>query len=260
MPQVPSQYDRFVATESASRHPWTRVVIVFIGLVAAGSLVFPFDMALATWVQGIGQLPGDFRRILALSELVAHGTGVVVILTVIWCLAPHQRIHLPRVAACGFVAGLVATGLKLVHARLRPLACPPNVDEVAKTWRGWLPNFNEDLGQTYDYALQSFPSAHTATAAGFMIGLMWLYPRGRYLFIALAMLAGLQRVAFAAHWPSDVLFGAAIGVFLGGCFVLPGTVGGYIFNRLEWRLGLGQELRGLAVPQQPLVDQDKKAA
>jgi len=241
------------------RAEWKPFLVAVAILVSLGCLLYPLDMSLAVFLQKIGDLPGDVRRILALSELLAHGTGVAVILAIAWCLAPHQRLHLPRIAACAFVAGVVATSLKMIHARIRPLTCPPEIDQVAATWKGWWPSLNQD-SIPFDYAMQSFPSAHTATAVGFAVGLTWLYPRGKYVFYALATFAGLQRIVFLAHWPSDVVFGAAIGVLLGGCFVLPGTLGNYIFNRLEWRMGLGRELQGLGALQHGLDDQSKRAA
>ena len=240
---------------------WGWYLGIFASLLICGLVIYPLDLKLAGLLQKIGDLPGDFRRVLALSELVAHGTGVAIILVIIWCLSPHQRLHIPRVAACAFLAGLVATGLKLVHGRLRPLSCPPEIDLVGKTWRGWWPSFSEQI-PNYDYALQSFPSAHTATAVGFAVGLTWLYPRGKFVFFTLAMLAGLQRVVFVAHWPSDVVFGAAVGIFMGGCFVLPGTLGNHLFNRLEWRFGIGKELNSVAVTtvMQPAPENESKRA
>jgi membrane-associated phospholipid phosphatase len=43
--------------------------------------------------------------------------------------------------------------------------------------------------------------------------LAMLYPRGRFLFAAFAMSVGLQRILGSAHYPSDVLVGAAVGWF-----------------------------------------------
>ncbi|MCA9248355.1 MAG: phosphatase PAP2 family protein, partial [Planctomycetales bacterium] len=44
----------------------------------------------------------------------------------------------------------------------------------------------------------------------------WRYPQGRWLFLAFAILAGCQRIAASAHYPSDVLAGAALGVLISG--------------------------------------------
>lgn len=66
----------------------------------------------------------------------------------------------------------------------------------------------------------SFPSGHSVTAAVFF-GVLIYYTRWtglRALFLALAVLAGLSRVAVGVHWPVDVaagLFGGALAAWLG---------------------------------------------
>ncbi|MFM7292258.1 MAG: phosphatase PAP2 family protein, partial [Planctomycetia bacterium] len=54
---------------------------------------------------------------------------------------------------------------------------------------------------------------------GLAAALTWKYPRGTWLFVALAAAAAAQRVASSAHYPSDVLFGAAVGL-VGAAVVL----------------------------------------
>ncbi len=59
----------------------------------------------------------------------------------------------------------------------------------------------------------SLPSGHgtTAFAAAFAIGA--LYPRARIWLWTFAALIAISRVAVSAHYPSDVLAGAVVGVF-----------------------------------------------
>jgi len=58
---------------------------------------------------------------------------------------------------------------------------------------------------------QSFPSAHTATAAALAVVLTSVYFRGVWLFYSVVVLVAMQRVETGAHYVSDVLCGAAIG-------------------------------------------------
>ncbi|MGQ9724634.1 MAG: phosphatase PAP2 family protein [Tepidimonas sp.] len=63
----------------------------------------------------------------------------------------------------------------------------------------------------------SFPSGHTVTAflAAGCVALgtaRWASPRQALFALALASAIGVSRVAVGAHWPSDVLGGAAIGL------------------------------------------------
>ena len=57
---------------------------------------------------------------------------------------------------------------------------------------------------------QSFPSGHTATAVGLAVALACAYPRGRWFFAGMALLAACQRVGDGHHFLSDTLAGASV--------------------------------------------------
>jgi membrane-associated phospholipid phosphatase len=57
----------------------------------------------------------------------------------------------------------------------------------------------------------SMPSSHTAFAAVAAVCMTRMYPRLRPIAIVMVVLVGVCRVLFKAHYPSDVLVGAAIG-------------------------------------------------
>jgi undecaprenyl-diphosphatase len=61
----------------------------------------------------------------------------------------------------------------------------------------------------------SFPSGHAATAfaAAWVLGAR--FPRARWPLLGVATLIALSRVVVGAHWPSDVLVGAAVGSAVG---------------------------------------------
>ncbi len=59
----------------------------------------------------------------------------------------------------------------------------------------------------------SMPSGHSATAFALATVLARQYPKYRALFYTGAALVALSRVYERAHWPSDTLVGAAIGVW-----------------------------------------------
>ena len=69
----------------------------------------------------------------------------------------------------------------------------------------------------------SFPSGHAAfyfaIAAVVFLSFKKLYPRQRFwlgagiFFLAAALIISLSRVYAGIHWPSDVLAGAAVGIF-----------------------------------------------
>jgi membrane-associated phospholipid phosphatase len=57
----------------------------------------------------------------------------------------------------------------------------------------------------------SFPSGHSVTAFASVVALAYFLPRWRWPLLALGCLVGLSRIIIGAHYPSDVLAGAAIG-------------------------------------------------
>ncbi|MGE0461736.1 MAG: phosphatase PAP2 family protein [Vicinamibacterales bacterium] len=61
----------------------------------------------------------------------------------------------------------------------------------------------------------SFPSGHTAAAFAGALAAGRLFPRARIAWWLLAGGIALSRVYVGAHWPTDVLSGAALGLAVG---------------------------------------------
>ncbi len=61
----------------------------------------------------------------------------------------------------------------------------------------------------------SFPSSHAANMGSSMFLLSMAFPPYTWLFILIALLAGLSRVYLGLHYPSDVLGGYALGLLVG---------------------------------------------
>lgn len=162
-------------------------------------------------------------------EPFGHGVGVLFIILVLHQLDCGSRWAIPRVFCCAFISGGAANLLKLMVVRFRPHNLP-SAESVWDTFQQWFPLMSGGSGQ------QSFPSAHTATAVGLAAGLIWLYPQGRFIFVTLAVLVGCQRIACGAHYPSDVLVGAAVGCIVSSLFLNVGLLPGWM-DRLErrWR-------------------------
>ncbi len=147
-------------------------------------------------------IPGDLAKTIQLAEVFAHGSGILAILgTLFWLDIPRRRMLLYPIVT-SLTAGAIANGLKFVFTRIRPHA-----DTNFTALDNWLPLFS---GRFLDATHRSFPSGHSATAIGLAIGLSIVYPRGKYLFGLFAILACLQRLVSAAHFPSDVLAGIVI--------------------------------------------------
>lgn len=63
----------------------------------------------------------------------------------------------------------------------------------------------------------SFPSSHSLDAFFLATFFALVFPRGRYVFFALAFLMAFSRVYCGAHYPGDVCAGACLGAVLAWC-------------------------------------------
>jgi membrane-associated phospholipid phosphatase len=208
-PEKPEPGGRFWPTHKFHRYWFVAGLLLLLAWIAIW-----LDVMVAR-VANVVTVRGDLARILKLSEFFAHGFGIGVVLTGIWLLVPARRRFLPRLIISVLLPGAIVHAIKLLVSRQRPLVFFREFPASGwDTWRGWMPAQHE-FHFNLDYASQSFPSAHTATALSFAIVMGWIFPRGRLLFLFLAILAAIQRIVFEAHWSSDVLAGAAVGVIVG---------------------------------------------
>ncbi len=60
----------------------------------------------------------------------------------------------------------------------------------------------------------SFPSGHTIFIFALATGLLFVNRRVAYAFFAAGLIVGLARIAGGVHYPSDILGGAVLGVFV----------------------------------------------
>jgi membrane-associated phospholipid phosphatase len=197
-------------------------------LVVGAACALCVDCPLARWCLA-DRLPGDLAKLLSISEAFGHGAGVLLIVLAVHQLDPARRYALPRVLVAAFGSGLGANVIKMLIARTRPHQFDFE-GSVATTFSDWAPLASAGSGA------QSFPSAHTATAVGLAVALAWLYPRGRGLFAAFAVLVACQRIESGAHFLSDTLCGAAVGFVVSACCFRVGRLPTW-FDRFEarWR-------------------------
>ena len=203
------------------------IAFLLTAAVAALTVDVPIARAFSTWngSRSVASWLGYFN----MFEFFGHGFGVVVLLVALHQLDPGRRWAIPRVAACALAAGCSANLIKMLIHRTRPYECALE-GTVWDTFGACLPIFSAGSPG------QSFPSAHTATAVGFAAALTWLYPQGRLLFSVLAVLVACQRVVCEAHYLSDVLIGAAAGLFMAGFFLQKGRLSAWFGRREEgWR-------------------------
>jgi membrane-associated phospholipid phosphatase len=186
--------------------PNRRWFLLPAGLVLAAAAALTVDVPIAQTIRQWQQSPAIHPNLwcFGMFEAFGHGLGVIVLVLALHQLDPGHRWAIPRVLVCAFAAGGADDLVKMLILRTRPQDCLLD-GGVWSTFGQWFP------GVCLSGAGQSFPSAHTATAAGFALALTWLYPQGRILFSVLVVLLGCQRMISESHYLSDVLIGAAIG-------------------------------------------------
>ncbi len=96
-------------------------------------------------------------------------------------------------------ASLIAQVLKVIIGRARPIFYE------ALNMTGFFPF-------TADWAFNSMPSGHTTASFAGLVMLGLLAPKIKWFTWILAVIIGVSRVCCGAHWPTDVILGAFIGM------------------------------------------------
>ncbi|NIP70852.1 MAG: phosphatase PAP2 family protein [Planctomycetales bacterium] len=244
MPAQPAPTQPAIQTRS-----WIGVTLLF---VLAGCAALPFDLAIAQWFLN-GKCPEPIRDVLDRSESFAHGIGIVVILLAFYVLAETRRWAMPRLLCMVVGGGLMANLIKLLVGRTRPHAFDFSSGEVWDTMQGFFPLLHGGS------AAQSFPSAHTVATVALAVGLTWQFPRGKWLFAGIALLAALQRLDSGSHFLSDVFSGVALGWFL-SVGILQGRLTPAWFDRWEQRLRNRPAMARTACGNENLLDPVTKRA
>jgi len=122
-----------------------------------------------------------------------------------WIMATvhgSSRWEVLRAMVIGFVvAEAITQTLKRLADQPRPTASIPGLDVH---------------GYPKDPYGNAYPSAHTSVAVALVAALWpWLNVPQRVVGVAIAALVALNRLYIGAHWPVDVIGGAAIGVLAG---------------------------------------------
>lgn len=187
-------------------------------------LVQPYDLrlfeSLSAWGQSLG---GDIRREWFAWQQYGQGLAVIVCALLVWLLDRARRRRLLDLGLAVAVAQAASTAGKMLVGRPRPRPELMDPQSFPGPW-GLYPIRHDGhwkLVHAWDRAaganadLWSMPSSHTLFAFMFSAFLATIYPRARGVWWALATLVGVGRVVFGAHWPTDVIVGAAAGYAIG---------------------------------------------
>jgi len=160
--------------------------------VAAG---FALDEEGALWAERVAPEGSTIERLSRYITELGGPLGMTLGIAALWSSDPEAgATGLSAVAH----AAIATYGLKILTGRARP----------AHGEAGW-------FGPTLSDGKHSFPSGHTAVSFALATVVGHKYPEYREEALALAAVVGLTRILLGRHWTSDVMAGAALGVFLG---------------------------------------------
>lgn len=205
-----------------ARPPRMRVRVVWpvaprvLGIAAAiASAIFLLTMFLfdAAAIRGVGHLPRFI--VWSFDQITDFGKSAWFLLPLgILFLGLAALPSLPRVPQLVVGAIMVRVGFLFVA-----IGVPSLFDTIIKRMIGRArplvggsldPYLFNPFHWTPDYA--SLPSGHATTAFAALAAFGTLWPRGRTVFLIYALLIAVSRVVVTAHYPSDVLAAALVGM------------------------------------------------
>lgn len=125
----------------------------------------------------------------------------------LWLLLIFKGGRLGKIAAAGIVLLIVASDqlssqfLKNIFDRIRPCNALEDINVLVHCSRSF-----------------SFPSSHAVNNFAVAFYFYRLYPKLKWILFTVAFLVALSRPYVGVHYPSDILAGAFIGMFVGFIF------------------------------------------
>ena len=177
----------------------SRWAVIFIGAAVFIGAAFYFDPAVRNSISQHQEpvLRSVMERVSRYGDWPEHVALGVILIAVAWSRGSKKwmRIFAAMIVACA-LAGVSARVVKIAAGRARP-----NVQTETR-WKG--PQFSERY--------HAFPSGHTAASTAFFATLVlagWRIGAG---LLIIPMLIAFSRMYVAAHYLSDVVAAAVIGV------------------------------------------------
>lgn len=189
----------------------TRPLVAIFAFIAAFCVALLLDAPIARFFRQTGielwfDRDRDLREFL---KLPGEGATVAVIAVIIF-FAHRARLR----GALFIVSATLLTSITVVTkwmvGRHRPFTWLNEQSDILRPFE-FVP-FRDGLHGMFTAWNLCFPSGHTATAFALAAGLAMLWPRGRWVFFAVATVTGLERIIENAHWTSDVVAAAGLGI------------------------------------------------
>jgi undecaprenyl-diphosphatase len=211
-----NQYLAYTESEKKSFMKFFKSKEVLIFLIGIGILffsIFYLDGLVMPWVRDFHRSRFSGRTLFDIVnrgvEIMGQGNTLTIVLLVCFGFGKFYNRRLYEAAKyslMGFItSGLVVQILKNLIGRGRP-RLTGHLDHVDPLIF---------IGPTLQNRYSALPSGHAAAA--FCVAYLFskFFPRYKVIFYLLAVLVGLHRMEELAHFPSDILAGAFIGLIVG---------------------------------------------
>ncbi len=191
-----------------------RIALVFAAVILAITLSYFFlDRQLAMFLHPYLNGAPFFVWLTYVVNPLAPAASIIAVFVGARALArgslTHNESALLRLSCAILIAGILTHELKEVFGRTWP-----------ETWVDKNPSFFGNGAYGFfpfhggrGYA--TFPSGHTTAAAAFA-GAVWsLWPKLRWLGVAVVLIEAIGLLGADYHWLSDIMAGAAVGIATG---------------------------------------------
>lgn len=204
------------------------MTVAWLAIVLA-LLLIPFTEITAQAIRDlVRSVP---KSVYATLTQIPSPTMLLVVAAAVWLLDVRRRAALVYLAVALAVSGLVTEPLKQILGRARPQASilrteetPERMARLAAQYPAVRPPAHVPGSDTwlllcsgrpwFADSFSSFPSGHAMSVFVVAAFLCALYPRGRWLWLILALGCALARVRARRHFLDDVLFSAGAGWLL----------------------------------------------
>jgi membrane-associated phospholipid phosphatase len=171
--------------------------------------LFYVDRTAALWFDNTYdnlELHKALKHIDPVMNIIGNGLTLIIIAFLLYMIGKYYNRRLHLIGKSLFI-GLLTTGavvqiLKHFIGRARPKL---TYDHVF-------------IGPSFKSGYDSFPSGHSAMVFFFAYTLSRYFPKYRILFYLFALAVSIDRVEELAHFPSDILAGAIVGLIIGKIF------------------------------------------
>jgi undecaprenyl-diphosphatase len=188
---------KFLMQKIAPVWKWLLLFLLVLGAIV---LAFHFDETVHRWVLEHSNRTARqvMRNVSRYGDWPQHILAGLLLIGIAWLRGSKRwiRIGLTMILACA-LAGIVARGIKISSGRARP---------SVKHELGW-------NGPRLSAKYNSFPSGHTAATTAFFGVLFFANRRLGLALLPIPLLVAASRIYVAAHYLSDVVCAAILGIF-----------------------------------------------